>query len=212
MKKKVNLFTDAAIGAYLIKFVVDLVMYLFMKNEMNNEYLDVWYLYMPQVVSTVLLVGFYFVFLTKYFEGAFIKISTIVMISINVIFIVLLYFDMGIGYIFYFALIAVMNFLNGLFIKCNVIPVQKTGSMEYIPLIFEFVPFVCMVMSAYATFCGFPTLISEETFTYWDYYNVHHTVKLNIVSEFILCFTYVLCRLNNSEFVRDNMAYEDYFE
>ncbi len=203
--KTLFMFISFALTAYGLKFIVDAVMYIFMKNEQNDIYFDVWYLLIPQVLSSVLMIGFYALFFSDKFFGLFFKISTVVLMMANIIFAVLLFFDKTIGYIFYFALSGAVNFLNALYIKCNITPERKQGEIEYVPLIFELIPFACMVASIYSVFCAFPTLQVTLSSRVWEYYNVYGSLKVNIVCEAIMCVTYLLCMINNAEFVRDSM-------
>ena len=107
--KTLFMFISFALTAYGLKFLVDAVMYIFMKNEQNDIYFDVWYLLIPQVLSSVLMIGFYGLFFSDKFFGLFFKISTVVLMMANIIFAVLLFFDKTIGYIFYFALETVLT-------------------------------------------------------------------------------------------------------
>jgi len=206
MKRALKICLSSAIGAYILKFLVDVVMYIFMKNEQSDLYYDFWYLFVPQVVSSIMMVVFYTLFFSKKFYGMFFFISTAVLVVSNIIFIVLIYFDSTIGYIYYFALIAAINFLNSLYLKCNIIPAKKPGHIEYIPMLFELIPFVSMVISLYAVFCAFPTLHVTASYRVWDYYNVITAIKLNVVSEAILIFAYFLCTVNKAEIIKDNMV------
>ena len=174
---------------------------LFITLPPNQFYLEI------ICVSTIsfMLIGFYCMFFSKKFYGLFFMISTAVLIISNIVFIVLIYFDSAIGYTFYFALIAAINFLNALYLKCNIIPEKKSGRIEYVPMIFELIPFVCMVISLYSVFCTFPTLEVNEVARAWEYYDLMTGMKLNMVSEVILIFAYFLCRINNAEIIRDNM-------
>lgn len=209
MKRALKICLSSAVGAYIIKVLVDLVMYVFMKNDQSDLYYDLWYQFIPQVASSVMMVIFYLLFFSKRFYGMFFMISTAVLIVSNVIFIVLLYFDSTIGYIYYFALVAAINFLNSLYLKCNIIPARKPGYIEYVPMFFELIPFVSMVLSLYAVFCSFPTLEVTSVSRVWDYYDVITGIKLNVISEGILVFSYILCMLNKAEIIRDNM-FEDF--
>jgi len=209
MKKVMKICLSSAITAYILKFIVDIVMYIFMKNEQNDIYYDFWYLFVPQVTASVMMVVFYLMFLSNKFYGMFFMISTVVLIIANILFIVLIYFDSTIGYIYYFALVSSINFLNCLYLKCNIIPARKPGGMEYMPMFFELIPFVGMVLSLYAVFCSFPTLEVTTVSRMWDYYDVITGIKLNIVSEGILIFAFVLCTMNRAEFIRDNMFDEN---
>ena len=204
-KNTIKICLTSAIVAYFLKLLVDIVMYLFMKNEQNDIYYDFWYLFVPQIAASSMMILFYLMFFSKKFYGIFMMVSTIILVVANVLFIVLIYFDSTIGYIYYFALVAAINFLNSLYLKCNIIPIKKPGNIEYIPLLFELIPFVSMVMSLYSVFCAFPTLQVTESYRVWDYYDVIGAIKLNVVSEVIIVFAYILCMLNKQEFIRDNM-------
>lgn len=208
MKNTIKIFISSAIGAYIIKAIVDIVMYIFMRNDQSDIYYDFWYLFVPQVISAVMMVVFYLMFFSNKFYGLFFRVSTVVLVIANVLFVVLIYLDSTIGYIYYFALVAAMNFLNSLYLKCNIIPERKPGNIEYIPMFFELIPFVSMVLSLYALFCSFPTLEVTSVSKVWDYYDVVTGIKLNIISEGILIFAYMLCTINKAEFIRDNMLEE----
>ena len=208
MKKVFKICLTSAIIAYIIKVIADLVMYVFMKNDQGDIYYDFWYLFVPQVSASVMMVVFYLMFFSNKFYGLFFMVSTVVLVIANILFIVLIYFDSTIGYIYYFALVAAINFLNSLYLKCNIIPARKPGSIEYIPMLFELIPFVSMVLSLYAVFCSFPTLEVTSVSRIWDYYDVITGIKLNIVSEGILIFAFMLCTMNKAEIIRDNMFEE----
>ena len=208
MKNRIKVFVSSAIGAYIIKAIVDIVMYIYMRNDQSDIYYDFWYLFVPQVTSSVMTVVFYLMFFSKKFYGLFFRVSTVVLVITNILFVVLIYLDSTIGYIYYFALVAAMNFLNSLYLKCNIIPERKPGNIEYIPMFFELIPFVSMVLSLYALFCSFPTLEVTSVSKVWDYYDVVTGIKLNIISEGILIFAYMLCTINKAEFIRDNMLEE----
>lgn len=209
MTKAIKLCLSSAMGAYILKFCADLLMYVFFKNSLNDSYDDFWLLFLPQMVSSVLMLGFYALFFSKKFYGMFFMISTIALVIANVVYMVLIYFDRMIGYTYYFALVASINFLNSLYIKCNIIPSRKPGYIEYAPLLFELVPFVGMVLSLYAIFCCFPTLVITSVYRTWDYYDVMTGIKLNIVSEAILIFSYFLCMINQCEIIKDNMVKDE---
>ena len=78
MKNTIKLFLSSAIGAYIIKFLVDIVMYIFMKNEQSELYHDFWYLFVPQIISSGMMVVFYMMFFSRKFFGLFFMISTAV--------------------------------------------------------------------------------------------------------------------------------------
>ncbi len=209
MNKAIKVCLSSAIGAYVIKFLVDLIMYIFFKNALYEEYNDMWLLFIPQIVASLMMIGFYMLFFSKKFYGIFFMISTIALVISNILYIVLIYFDRMIGFTYYFALVACINFLNSLYIKCNIIPARKPGSIEYIPLMFELIPFVSMVLSLYSIFCCFPTLEVTSVYRNWDYYDVITGIELNVVSEAILIFSYFLCMLNDAEIIKDNMFEEE---
>jgi len=179
-------------------------MYVYTIYNKSEIYYDDWYLFLPQVVSAVLLTVFYSLFMTRNFYGVFIKISTSVMILLNLMFIGVLIYDRTLGYVFYFALVAAVNFLNALYIKCNIIPTRKPGAIEYGPMIFEIVSFVAMAVSIYSAFCGFP-LTYNKILRMWDYYDVMGSMKMNIFSSGVILLQYIMCLKNDSEYVRDNM-------
>ena len=204
-RKTVYLLVGLGTFAYALKFIVDIVMYLFMINEQDKLYHDVWYLYIPQILSSGMLIAFYSMFFSKSFYGWFFKISSVVLIVSTVLFVVFLEFDRQLGYIFYFALVATVNFMNALYIKCNIIPARKIGAIEYIPLFFEVTALFCMVVALYSLFCAFPTLKTVASYVYWDYYNVENALVLNIMCEGVLGFLFLLCSRNGCEYVYDNM-------
>ncbi len=208
MTKAIKICLSSAIGAYAIKFIVDLTMYLFFINDFNDVYNDFWFLFIPQIIASIMMIGFYTLFFSKKFYGMFFMISTVALIIANVMFMVLLYFDRMIGFTYYFALVAAINFLNSLYIKCNIIPTRKPGYIEYIPLLFELIPFVSMVLSLYSIFCCFPTLEITNVYRTWNYYDVITGMQLNAVCEAILIFSYILCLINKAEIIRDNMFEE----
>lgn len=210
-KKTVTVLVWLGIIAFAMKFIVDIVMYLFMLNEKDKLYFDFWYLYIPQIISSGMLIAFYSMFFSKAFYGWFFKLSSVALIISSVLFIVFLEFDRRMGYIFYFALVATVNFLNALYLKCNIIPARKVGAIEYIPLFFEVTALFCMVVALYSLFCAFPTLKVVASYVYWDYFNVENALMLNIVCEGILAFLFLLCARNGCEYVYDNMfvAFEE---
>lgn len=208
MKKSCNIFVYMAVASYAIKFLVDIVMFVYTLYGKSDVYYDDWYLFLPQVVSTALLTGFYCLFFSKKFYGIFIKLSTAILIFFNVVFLGILVYDRSQGYVFYFALVAAVNFLNALHIKCNIIPARKPGAIEYGPMLFEIISFAVMAMSLYALFCGFP-LEYNSILKIWDYYDVMGSMKLNIISSAVICFQYILCLRNDSEYIRDNMFDEE---
>jgi len=210
-KKTVTALVWLGIIAFAMKFIVDIVMYLFMLNEQDELYFDFWYLYIPQIISSGMLIAFYSMFFSKAFYGWFFKLSSVALIISSVLFIAFLEFDRRMGYIFYFALVATVNFLNSLYLKCNIIPARKVGAIEYIPLFFEVTELFCMVVSLYSLFCAFPTLKVVASYVYWDYFNIENALMLNIVCEGILGFLFLLCARNGCEYVYDNMyvAFEE---
>lgn len=192
-----------AIGAYFIKLLVDVVMYIFMISEQNDLYFDFWYLFIPQIVSSVMVIGFYVLFYKKRSYGVLFIISTVSMIIANIVFMVLLYFDSTIGYIYYFVLIATVNFLNALYLKCNIVPARKPGYTEYIPVLFELIPFIAMVLSLYSAFCSYPTMQITPKYRIWDYYDIVTAIKLNVVTEFIMIFAYTVYLYNDRELIKE---------
>ena len=208
MNRAIKVCLSSAIIAYIVKFIVDLTMYICFKNELYAEYNDFWLLFVPQIAASVMMIVFYCLFFSRQFYGMFFMISTIALVLSNLVYVVLIYFDRMIGFTYYFALVAAINFLNSLYIKCNIIPTRKPGYIEYIPLLFELIPFVSMVLSLYAIFCSFPTLEVTNVYRTWDYYDVITGIKLNVISEGILVFSYFLCAINKAEIIRDNMFEE----
>ncbi len=210
MKKKTNIYVTFIIIAHAIKAVVDAVMYFYTKFNKSDIYYDNWYLLMPQVVSTILIILFYNLFFTDKFYGLFIKASTIVIMILNVAFAILLFFDKTNGYVFYFALVAAINFLNALHIKCNIVPIRKPGSIEHGPLIFEVFSLLVMTLSIYSIFCGFP-LSYNKILNMWNYFDVLTSLKLNIMTSVIIMLEYMMCRRNDCEYIRDNMVDDSFF-
>lgn len=208
MNKILRLSVCSAIAAYLIRFVVDVVMYIFMMNAGGDLYDDFYYLVVPQFVASMLICGFYILFFRDEFFSWFFRIFTIVLLLINLALPVLIYFDAEIEYVWYFAMVALSNFFNALFLKCNIIPERKDGEIEHFPIIFEGLQFICMVISLYAFFCGFPYLDTGI----WTYYDVIMSFKINMACEAVLIFIYYLCLRNNSEIIRNNMFDYEVFE
>ena len=208
MKKLPNLFVLFAIISYAMKLLVDGVMYVFILYGRGDIYYDDYYQFLPQVIATLLMMAFYCLFFTKPFYGAFIKITTGILILLNVVFMGILVYDRTKGYIFYFALVAAINFLNALYLKCNVIPLRKPGAPEFGPLFFEIITFAVMAISLYALFCSFPLEYNHILYQ-WEYYDVVGSIKLNIISDAVLLFIFIACRRNDSEYIRDNMFDED---
>ncbi len=204
MTKTFSPLIKCAIISYSIKTFVDVVMLIFTIFEKGDIYYDDWYLLMPQIISTVFISAFYFIFFSNEFYGAFIKISSAVLVFFNIAFIGVMLYDRTMGYVFYFSLAATINFLNALHVKCNIIPARKPGAIEYSPLTFEIMSFAVMAISMYSLFCGLPLTFNKVTNT-WDYYNVMTSLRLNIISSGILLIEYLLCLRNKCEFIRDNI-------
>ncbi len=208
MNKVIKLSLYSAIAAYLIRLFVDIVMYIFMMNTSGEMYNDFYYLVVPQFAASILITGFYLLFFREEFFSWFFRIFTVALILINIALSVLICFDAKIGYVWYFAMVAINNFFNALFLKCNIIPERKDGSIEHYPIIFEGLQFVCMVISLYAFFCGFPYLNTGI----WTYYDLIISFKINMVCETMLVVAYYLCTRNNAEIIRDNMFDFEVFE
>ena len=207
MKKKLNIFCSFAIASYTIKFLVEALMYLSITYNIDAAYNDDLYLLTPQIISTVLLVAFYTLFLSDKFYGLFVKVSTAVIMAINIIFIIILFYDRSKGYVFYFALVAAINFLNAFHIKCNIVPIRKPGAIEHGPMIFEIFSLAVMVLSMYSLFCGFPLSYNSVLFM-WNYYDVFTSLKINVFASLAIALEYILCRRNDCEYIRDNMVDE----
>lgn len=210
MQKSYKIAVIFAIASYGLKFLIDAVMFIFTLYGRGDIYYDDWYLFLPQAVSTLLIIGFYCMFFTKPFIGLFIKITTAVLILLNIAFMGILIFDRSQGYVLYFALVAAVNFLNALFLKCNIIPMRKPGTIEYGPMIFELISFAVMALSLYALFCSFP-LQYNAIIMQWSFYNVMSGMRINIVCASVLFFEYILCFKNDCEYIRDNMFVEEEF-
>ncbi len=205
MKKKCNTYVTFAIFSYGIKTLVETVMYFYTIFDKGDIYYDTWYLLMPQIISTALLLVFYNLFFTDKFYGLFIKASTATIMLFNFAFVVILFFDQEKGYIFYFALVAAINFLNALHIKCNIVPIRKPGAIEYGPMLFEGFSLIVMIFSMYSLFCGFP-LSYNKILKMWNYYDVLTSLKLNVITSATITLEYLLCRRNDCEYIRDNMV------
>lgn len=210
MKKRFNIYVSFAIASYAIRTVVDIVMYFYTIFNKSNEYYDNWYLIMPHIVSVVFLCLFYNIFFSDKFYGLFIKISTAVVMFFNIAFVLFLFYDKQKGYVFYFTLVAAINFLNALHIKCNIVPIRKPGAIEYGPLLFETISFLVMAISMYSLFCGFP-LTYNNILKMWSYYDVLISLEFNAITSAIITVEFLLCRRNDSEYIRDNMIDESYF-
>ena len=204
MKKKCNIYVTFMIVSYAIKTVVDAVMYFYTIFNKSDIYYDDWYLLTPQIISTILITIFYSLYFTDKFYGVFVKASTATIMVLNAIYAVLLIFDRSKGYVFYFALVAAINFLNALHLKCNIIPARKPGSIEYGPVFFEILSLIVMILSIYAMFCGFP-LSYNKILSVWKYYDVLTSLKINIAASALITLEYLLCRRNDCEYIRDNM-------
>lgn len=208
--RQINNYANLAVIAYFIKFLIDMVMYIFMVYDPYGEYYNYnWYLFPQHIVASILMVIYYIMYFKDIFLGWLFKISSIIILAVNVIFVIVLYFDLSTNLMYYFSYVGLLNFLNALFLKCNIIPARHVGSAEVAPLIFEITCFVAMVFGILATIFGFPVL-HESKNELW-YINVDFAFKFNIISNAILLACYFWSRLNNSEFIRDNMFDESEF-
>jgi len=208
MNRIIKLCLISAVSSYALRLAVDVLMFVFQMSGRGEIYDDFTYLVVPHFVAGILMVAFYLLFFREEFFSWFFRIFTVVLILANVALAVMIYFDSKIGYVWYFAFVAANNFLNALFLKCNIIPEHKDGNIEYYPFIFEAMQFVCMIISLYALFCGFPYIDTEV----WIYYDLNLSFKLNIFCEAVLLLSYLLCMKNNAELIRDNMFDEEEFE
>ncbi len=200
MKSRTNFFTTSAIVSYAIKLLIDAVMYLYSQLNLGHLYFDDWYLYIPHIISTIIMMVYYGYYFTNSFEGFVIKGMAGLLMFGNLAFIILLTIDRSVGYVFYFSMIAAMNFFNGLFLKTNIIPERKPGTTGYAPMIFEVTTFVAMAISLYSLFCSFP--LSRNNITrQWEYYNIFGGMAVNLVAELILLVQYIICRLHDSEYI-----------
>lgn len=206
MGNTANRITVMAIASYAIKLIIDVVMFMFTVYNQNDLYYDDWYLYVPHIVSTIMMIVFYAYFFKDYFEGIKIKGTAAVLLFGNLVFLALLTFDRSKNYILYFSLVAAMNFFNALFMKINIVPERRAGTSGHGPMIFELVTFVAMTLSLYSLFCSFP--LSRNAITMqWEYYDIFNGMMVNIVAELILFIQYIICRLHDSEYILQMMTY-----
>lgn len=205
--KKIKSLSMVSIIAYIVKFLIDLVMYIFLIYDKGSIYADDYLLFIPHLSSSVAICVFYIIFFSKAFYGWLYKVSALVLMLSNLAFAVLLCFDRQVGYLFYYTLVATINFLNSLFIKVNITPDKKQGGAEYVPLLFEAFAFFSMAISLYAMVCSFPLPRTHATIEYWKIYDVFTGMKLNLVAELILVILYIIIYRNDCEYIRDNMYY-----
>ena len=209
--RQINNFATLSVIAYFIKFLIDAVMYVFMVYDPYGTYYDYYLYLLPEhVVSSALMIFYYLLYFKKIFLGWLFKISSIIIFAVNIVFVVVLFFDVNTNLMYYFSYVGLLNFLNALFLKCNIIPARRVGSAEIAPLIFEITCFVAMVFGILYTVFGFPVLYEDKLQLL--YINVDFAFKFNIISNGILVVCYFWTRLNNSSFIRDNMFDESEFE
>lgn len=202
--KQINNFATLSVFAYLIKFLIDLTMYVFMVYDPFGTYYNYdWYLFPPHIISSLLMVIYYFMYFKDIFLGWLFKISSIVILAVNIIFVVVLFFDRSTNLMYYFSYVGLLNFLNALFLKCNIIPARHVGSAEVAPFLFEITCFVAMVFGILSTIFGFPILREDKAQLL--YINVDFAFRFNIISNAILLVCYLWTRHNSSAFIRDNM-------
>lgn len=206
MNNKTNTFTSLAIASYFVKLLIDVVMLLFTIYNQNDLYYDDWYLYIPHIVSSVLMMIFYAYFTSNEFEGIRIKMTSIMLLLVHLAFLGLLTFDRTKGYVLYFSLVAALNFFNALFIKFNIIPDRKPGTTGYAPMAFEITAFIVMAISMYSLFCAFPLARNKITMD-WEYYDIYNGMFINIFAEFVLLVEYIVCRLHDSEFIEQQKVF-----
>lgn len=206
MNNKTNTFTSLAIASYFVKLLIDVVMLLFTIYNQNDLYYDDWYLYIPHIVSSVLMMIFYVHFTSNEFEGIRIKMTSIMLLLVHLAFLGLLTFDRTKGYILYFSLVAALNFFNALFIKFNIIPDRKPGTTGYAPMAFEITAFIVMAISMYSLFCAFPLARNKITMR-WEYYDIYNGMFINIFAEFVLLVEYIVCRLHDSEYIEQQKVF-----
>lgn len=210
MKKTYTFFIISAMGSYAIKFLIDIVMFIYSIYGLGDVYYDDFYLFIPQMLSTLAMLVFYAMFFMRSFYGLLIKFFTVILVFVQIAFVIMLIYDRSLGYVFYFSVVAAVNFFNALFIKCNIIPLRDTGDFEYGPMIFELTSFVVMAVSVYSFFAAFPISFNHLV-GYWEYYDVGSATKLNIVCEFVMILAYFACMRNNCKYIRDNTLDDDYF-
>ncbi|MBE7049971.1 MAG: hypothetical protein E7394_04275 [Ruminococcaceae bacterium] len=209
MNKTYKAFIYCALGAYIVKFMVDIVMLVYSLYGLNDYYYDDYYLFIPHVISTFFMSVYYVMFFKEEFYGIMIKLFTIILLFIQIGFIVLLVYDRTLGYVFYFSGVAAVNFFNSLFVKCNIIPIRDTGDFEYGPMIFELTSFVIMAISIYSFFASFPISFNHLV-GYWEYYDVSASMKLNMVCEFVMTIVFFACLRNNCKYIRDIVADDEF--
>lgn len=209
--RQINNFATFSVISYLIKFLIDMTMYIFMVYDPEgNYYVYEIYLLPPHIISSIFMVVYYLLYFKKIFLGWVFKISSVIILVVNIIFVVVLFFDLSTNLMYYFSYVGLLNFLNALFLKCNIIPARRVGSAEVAPLIFEITCFVAMVFGILATIFGFPILREDKNQLL--YINVDFAFKFNIISNAILLVCYFWTRRNNSAFIRDNMFDEGEFD
>ena len=85
--RQINNFATLSVIAYFIKFLIDLNMYVFMVYDPYGTYYNYdWYLFPPHIISIILMVIYYTMFFKKIFLGWLFKISSIVIVAVNIIF------------------------------------------------------------------------------------------------------------------------------
>lgn len=208
MKKTYTLLTFCAVGSYIIKFLIDMVMFIYSLYGLGNVYYDDYYLFAPHMISAVFMLVFYAMFFKSEFYGILIKLFSVILILVHIGFAFALIYDRRLGYVFYFSIIAALNFFNALFVKCNIVPLRDTGDFEYGPMIFELTSFVVMAISIYSFFASFPINFNHLV-GYWGYYDVNTATKLNIICEFIMIIVFFACLRNNCKYIRDIVIDED---
>ncbi|MBR5507179.1 MAG: hypothetical protein IKV88_03935 [Clostridia bacterium] len=208
MNKTYKMFIYCALGAYTVKFLVDIIMLIYSIYGLNDYYYDDYYLFIPHMVATFLVSVYYIMFFKEEFYGLMIKLFTIILLLVQVGFIILLVYDRTLGYVFYFSGVAALNFFDALFVKCNIIPLRDAGDFEYGPMVFEMTSFVIMAVSIYAFFAAFPISFNHLV-GYWEYYDVSASMKLNMICEFIMILIFFACLRNNCKYIRDIVIDED---
>ncbi len=208
MKKTYNLFIYCALGAYILKFTVDIIMMVYSIYGLSDYYYDDYYLFAPQIISTFFVSVYYLMYFKEEFYGIMIKLFTIILLFVQAGFVILMVYDRTLGYVFYFSAVAAVNFFNALFIKCNIIPIRDTGDFEYGPMVFELTSFIVMAISIYSFFAAFPISFNHLV-GYWEYYDVNSAVKLNIICEFVMIIVIFACLRNNCKYIRDIVIDEE---
>ena len=181
-------------------------MLIFTIYNQNNLYYDDWYLYVPHIVSSLVMVAFYVHFMSNEFGSIRMKMSSVLLIVVHMAFLGFLTYDRTKGYVLYFSLIAALNFFNALFIKFNIIPERKPGTTGYAPMAFEITAFIIMAISMYSLFCAFPLARNEITMV-WEYYDIYNGMFINIFAEFVLLIEYIICRIHNSEYIEQQKVF-----